>query len=137
MDEQDFVIFVGPTREQCIADGILMDIPRPGLFLPEVPYGRVITVTTSLWVHTKSLISAALPDAPDHIVEVTVWPTLGIAARDALLTPDNPDGYLLTSGLNDALPGEDKDVWFVRDSGAGYRDGETLESYTAMRPQDY
>lgn len=119
--EWDFVV-VGYTEEQAIADGTLVKAPGPIACNGK----QVNTVTSTLIKELEDHISEAV-QLDDGVMHFMVWATLGLAASKAELTPDNPDGYMLTYNFrwDDAKTSR---VWFLADGRGGY---------TAMRPEDY
>jgi hypothetical protein len=99
--------------QQAIDDGMIVDVSRFGVIVNDQPLNRA---SASIW--TK--FGDTDPDATDAQHDVCRKSMFEFMASVAHLTPDNPDGYLLTAA--------DGEVWFVRNEVGGY---------TIMYPSDY
>jgi hypothetical protein len=99
--------------QQAIDDGMIVDITAYRVIVNDKPLNRA---SASVWAK----FGDADPDATEEQHAVCRKAMFDFMASVARLTPDNPDGYLLTAA--------DNEVWFVENEVGGY---------TIMYPSDY
>lgn len=116
------------TSEMAINDGVLIDVSTFAILVCDLPGPTkfmVVNLATpaALEAAEAFLIDRGVDrDSPEFFAGRTAL--LRSCARKAVMTPDNKDGYMLTSVL---APDGEK-VWFVmNDTGR----------YTVMLPSDY